>query len=291
MQFLICISSGQQAKNTLKVGVNIAQSFNADIAVLYVDVHQRMAFSNSIIFSRNKLRDWELEHPGVQQLRFARETLVDMGVIRKKNGDLDERHPLTPGISGAFENHFHGDEIQNIRLRLREGRLIDQIRKEVQENRYDVTIIGGVNQIGNTRRLIQFVETSFVVINELTAPNYNLLFCSDVTDSAHRALLFGAKVAKALDTRMDVLRVAAKETIEEARNALNRADKLLRRGNIPHEIIIEKGDVVDKILKVADERYAIVMGASQWSEIRKFLLGSNPMKVIERARTHVIVVK
>jgi len=294
MRFLICIGDGPQAKRTLVAGIKIAQSFNADISVLYVDTHQRMAFSNSITFGRNKLSEWELEHPGVHRLRYAREILARMGIIREKSddtGELDERHPLKPDVKGAFENHFHGDEIEHIRLRLREGRLVDQIRKEVQANPYDVTIIGGVDQRGNTRRLIQFVDTSFVVINQFTKPNYNLLYCTDISDTANRALMFGAKVAKAMNVRMDILRVAEKETVEEAREAVQRAETLLRRGGIPHEVIIEEGEVLEKILSVADEKYGIVMGASQRSEIKKFLLGSTPIKVVQRAKTHVIVVK
>lgn len=291
MEFLICIGGGPPAMKTLENGVQIARSFGADIAVMYVDQHHRMAFSNSVAFGRQKLSEWELEHPGVKILREAREKLVEIGVIRQTESGLAERHVLRPDVEGAFENHFYGEDIHQIRLRLREGRLVDQIRKEVQIRNYDVTIIGGINQHGNTRRLIQFVDTSFIVIDQDMPPIYNLLFCSDISDTANRALMFGAKVAKALNTRMDILRVAKEETPEEARNAVTRAETLLRRGGIQHTVIIESGEIVERILKVADEEYAIVMGASQRSELMKFLLGSNPIKVIQRAKTHVIVVK
>jgi len=291
MEFLICIGGGPPAMQTLDGGVQIARSFGADIAVMYVDQHHRMAFSNSIAFGRQKLSEWELEHPGVKILREAREHLAEIGVIRQTESGLDERHALRPDVDGAFENHFYGNEIQHIRLRLREGRLVDQIRKEVQTRKYDVTIIGGINQHGNTRRLIQFVDTSFIIIDQSMPPIYNFLYCSDISDTANRALMFGAKVAKALNTRMDILRVAEEETPEEAREAVRRAETLLRRGGIKHEVIIESGEVVEKILEIADEEYAIVIGASQRSELMKFLLGSNPIKVVQRAKTHVIVVK
>jgi len=291
MEFLICIGGGPPAMKTLEGGVQIARSFGADIAVMYVDEHQRMAFSNSIAFSRQKLSEWELEHPGVKILREAREHLSEIGVIRKTETGLAERHALRPDVEGAFENHFYGEEILNIRLRLREGRLVDQIRKEVQTRKYDATIIGGIDQHGNTRRLIQFVDTSFVVIDQHMPPIYNLLFCSDLSDTANRAVMFGAKVAKALNTRMDILRIAEAETEEQAREAVRRLETLLRRGGIKHNVIIKKGDMIEKILEVADEEYAIVMGASGRSELMKFLLGSNPIKVVQRANTHVIVVK
>ena len=292
MELLICIGGGPPAMKTLEGGVQIARSFSADIAVMYVDQHQRMAFSNSISFGRQKLSEWELEHPGVKTLREAREKLAEMGVIRTHEEGLDEKHPLRPDVEGAFENHFHGDEIENIRLRLRVGRLVVHIRKEVQRRPYDAIIIGGINQHGNTRRLIQFVDTSFIVIDQDMPPVYNLLYCSDISDTANRALMFGAKVAKALNTRMDILRIAEEEeTVDEARESVRHAETLLRRGDIRHKIIVEYGDVVDTILEVADEEYAIVMGASQRSELMKFLLGSNPIKVVQRAKTHVIVVK
>lgn len=292
MKFLICISDSPQAKRTLVAGIKIAQSFDAEVSVLYVDTHQRMAFSNSINIGRNKLSEWELEHPGVRRLRYARDILARMGAIsEKKAGELDERHPLLPDIKGAFENHFYGEEIPHIRLRLREGRLVDQIRKEVQAMNYDVTIIGGVDQKGNTKRLVQFVDTSFVVINQFTSPGYNLLYCTDISDTANRALMFGAKVAKAMEVRMDILRVVDQETMDEAKHACVRPETLLRRGGIPHQVIIEEGNVLEKILEIADEKYGIVMGASQRSELKKFLLGSTPIKVIQRAKTHVIVVK
>ncbi len=291
MRVLICISKSPQTKRTLVAGVQIAQSFGADISVLYVDTHQRMTFSHSIRFSRNKLSEWELEHPGVKRLRFAREVLAGLGVIRERDDALDLRHPLRPEIQGAYEIHFYGDEIQNIRLRLREGRLIDQIRREVEENPYDVTIIGGVDQVGNTRRLIQFVDTSFVVVNYFTTTGYDLLFCSDLSDTANRALMFGAKVAKAMDVRMDVLRVVDQKSARESDACVSRADTLLRRGGIEHDILIEEGDLVETILRVADEKYAIVMGTSHRSELLKFILGSTPIKIVQRATTHVIVVR
>jgi len=291
MHFLICISGGEQARRTLTEGVKIAQSFHADLGVLYVDTHQRMAFSNSIAASRKKLSEWELEHPGVKRLRFAREILREMGVIRLKDGALDERHPLRAEIAGAYENHFYGEDIRNIRLRLREGRLIDQIRKEVQAHHYDVTIVGGVDQVANARRLIQFVETSFVVIKQSSPGDFNLLYCSDISDSADRALMFGAKVAKAMHSRVDILRVAEQETVGQATKAVYRADTLLRRGGIQHEVIIKEGKVLEQILETAGAHYAIVMGASRRSELMKFFIETTPMKVIERAKSHVIVVK
>ena len=70
-----------------------------------------------------------------------------------------------------------------------------------------------------------------------------------------------------------------------------RASKFLTKAGIRHCIAVRLGNVVEQIAAHAREDTLVVMGESRMSELKKFLFGSKPTKVVERVPCSVLVVK
>ena len=55
--------------------------------------------------------------------------------------------------------------------------------------------------------------------------------------------------------------------------------------------IIEKGDIVDKIINQAGEDKIIVMGASKMNPLKRYFKGSIPLSVMNRCNVPILIVK
>ena len=143
MKLLLCIGGGEMSRDTIIAGGKIAAAFNTDLSVLYVGEKHATHMTSAVNMSRMKLSEWKIELPGVKVLEYAEMVLHELNLLEVDDtGEIVEVHSLKPDINGAYELHAMGKHGQNIRLRLREGEIIDEVIKEVDVGGYDVTIIG-----------------------------------------------------------------------------------------------------------------------------------------------------
>jgi len=69
---LICVGSEEFSEDTIRFGARAAEARDADVSVLYVGLETTRSLRPEVGLARTKLREWELDLPGVRVMRFAR---------------------------------------------------------------------------------------------------------------------------------------------------------------------------------------------------------------------------
>ncbi len=292
MKFLMCIGGVEPSVDTIRFGGRMAKAFEADLSLLYVQPKVPHAVRQEIRLTREKLEEWEIELPGVRVLKAAQEIMLQEGFVKTgPTGEIVQRHALKPGIRGAYELHIYGVHGENLRLRLREGDIISEINKEVESDKHDLVIFGASQKRHILQKLVQFIDCSILVVKNPKDVKYTFLICTDSSPASRRAELFGAKLARFLNSPVLLLSVAKFKSREHmAMEGAERASKFLTKAGVEHTIAVRVGSVVDEIAAHAREDTVVVMGRSQMSELKKLFFGSKPMKVVERVPCPVLIV-
>jgi len=281
------------SRGTIVTGGKVAAAFNADLSVLYVGKKQASAMASAVNMSRMKLSEWEIELPGVEVLEYAEQVLSDMDLLQvNEAGEIIEKHALKPDINGAYELHAIGKHGQNIRLRLREGEIIDQVIDEVDIGGYDVAIIGASKERRLANRLIQFVNCSLFITKNIQDITYKFLFAVDDTELSRKALLLGTRTAGFLKAEATLLTIVKGESdIESGEAHLKKAEPVLKKANIPYEKKVLIGDTVETIIKEAGDDNIVVMGSSKSSQLSKFFKATKAVKVVQDGNCPVLIAK
>jgi len=293
MKFLLCIGGSEMSRNTIIEGGKIAAAFKADLSVLYVGEKHATNMTSAVNMSRMKLSEWKIELPGVKVLEYAELVLNDLNLLEvDDSGEIVEAHSLKPDINGAYELHAMGKHGQNIRLRLREGNIIDEVIKEVDVGGYDVMIIGASKERRLVHRLIQFVECSLFITKNLKDIDYRFLFAVDDTEMSRKALLLGARTASFLKAEATLLTVVSNEADIEAREkSLSKAESILQRVEVSYDKKVMVGDPVKTIINEAGEDHIVVMGSSTSSQLSKFFKATKAIKVVQDGNCPVLIAK
>jgi len=293
MKFLLCIGGGEMSRDTIVTGGKLAAAFQADLSVLYVGAKKAGSMTGFLDMSRMKLSEWEIELPGVKVLEYAGQVLNELNLLEvDESGDMVEKHSLRADINGAYELHALGKRGENIRLRLREGEIIDEVIKEVDLGGYNLVIMGASKERRLVHRMIQFISCSLFITKNLKDIDYRFLFAVDDTELSRRALFLGSKAAKFLNTEATLLSVVDKEeNIEKGKICLAKGEKILKRINIPYTTKIAIGDPVKTIIEEAGEDHIIAMGSSKSSQLSKFFKATKAVKVVQDCNCPVLIVK
>ena len=281
------------SRGTIVTGGRVAAAFDADLSVLYVGKKQASAMTSTMNMSRMKLSEWEIELPGVKVLEYAELVLSDIDLLQvNEAGEIVEKHALKPDINGAYELHAIGKHGQNIRLRLREGEIIDQVIDEVDVGGYDVAIIGASKERRLAHRLIHFVNCSLFITKNIRDITYKFLFAIDDTELSRKALLLGARTAGFLKAEATLLTVVKSESdLEFGEAYLKKAEKVLKKANIPYLKKVLIGDIVETIIKEAGDDNTVVMGSSKSSQLSKFFKATKAVKVVQDGNCPVLIAK
>ena len=214
MRFLVAIRSTTYSERTLQIGSQIANAFSADLSIVYVGDRPKELLSGGVNLARDALLNWEINHPGVDVLRWAYRRLQDWNFIDPSLEqfdptnlvqDADRVRVILPHVSG-----------EKIRLIFREGNPVDQLKKETEYRDYILTIVGGGSRKRLTRQLVQFVDTSILFVKNFDPEwKYKILLCVDDSQATKRAVVFGARVAQHFETPVDVLTVSKTERFGE----------------------------------------------------------------------------
>lgn len=290
---LICIGAEEFSEDTIRFGARTAAALQADVSVLYVAPRVRRAFAQEVGLARTKLAEWEIDLPGVRVLRYAREVLAEMALTARDAGGRPVlRHALRPGIGGAYELHLVGSYGEDVRLRLREGRIVEQIVEELDTHHYSVVVLGAPRRRRLLHQIVQFANASVLIAKNAHRDYYDLLLPVDDSEAARRARHVAGIVAHALRLRVDVLSIAVSEEEREgAQELAEREAAILARRGIEVEALSAVGEVVASVCEAAGDDHIIVLGASRQRHVWKYLFGSRPIRVVQRARSPVLVVK
>ena len=182
---------------------------------------------------------------------------------------------------------------QDIDLILREGDIIDELRRECREDEFPVSIIGGSKGRNMAHNLLQYLPTSVLVMKNVNLDHhYRILLCVDDSSATDRAVRFGATIAKQMNFPVTIMTVSKTEEFGPGYSgAAEAASQHLESQQVDHEQKFITGDPVNSFIETAGEGHLIVMGSSSKSALAKFFLGSKPMKTLEKANCPILVVR
>ena len=294
MKILIAVSSKEYSKSTLNMGMQVAKAFNASTTI--VDVGEKINdFSlKDVSLVRERMESWNIDRPGIDVLEWAFKYLSENNFIESSSVEAGfSKNTIVETKTGRLEVFLKGTFCDNVKLILRNGDIISELRDEVETGEYDVTIIGGSKKGGMAHDLFQYINSSILVVNEFDFNRkYRVLLAVDDSSGTWKAVRYGARVAQSLDNCVDIITVSNTDNFREGyRNSSKKASKFLRRLKIDRKCFFEKGDPVETILKIASDNHIIVMGNSTKSPLLKFFSGTKALSVMEKSTCPILIVK
>lgn len=294
MKFLIAVGSKKYSEPTLRVGMQVAKAFGASVTILYVGQKVSAFSSSEVRLAQESMERWEIERPGVEVLEWAFNFLSENNYITPKMIEAGfQKNTLVDSRGNRCELFLQGAVCEDVNLILRNGDVIPELRDEVAKGNYDVTIIGGSKKRRMAHDLVQYIDSSIFVVKEFNHEiEYRLLMATDDSIGTKKAVKFGARVSQAFDMPVDILTVSKKNFFGSGyRGASKKASTLVRRAGIDGEVQLKVGNPVDVIVESAGRDHIVVMGASSVSPVKKFFMGSKPLKVISACECPILIVK
>ena len=273
MKFLIAIGSKEYSGPTLKLGMKVARAFNADVTIAYVGEKISSFSTSEVLMAQENLANWDVNRPGVEVLEWAYDILKERQYIAVPEGEGSiTENELVQTDNDRCELYLEGTQSDEVKLILRNGEIISQLRDEVNRSEIDVTIIGGSQKRRMAHDLIQYIDSSIFVVNEYNPDqDYRVLLAVNDATNTQKAVKFGVRVARAFNFGVDMLTISESTIFREDYKASSAwAAKMMRRSETEHTINFETGSFKDKTVSTASDNHIIVMGASNVNPIMKF---------------------
>ena len=294
MKILIAIGSKHYSEPTLNLGMKVAEAFKAKTTI--IDVGKKVSeFSSQLVeLAQDQMESWDLDPPGVDVLEWAFNYLSENSLIDAKQ--IETGFPKNRLIDDGEDRklvYLSGTVCEDVNLILRHGEIITELREEVQFGKYDVTIVGKSQKRNMSHDLIQYINSSILVVNEYDDENFNrVLLPVDNFPGSMKAAKYAIRVAISYDVGIDILNVLDenKSKNDDSSN-VSKIIKLIRRSGVDHKYIKEDGDPVEKIIEKSNNDKIIVMRASNMSPIKRYFRGSKPLSVMNSCNVPILIVK
>lgn len=294
MKILIAIGSKHYSEPTLNLGMKVAEAFNAKTTI--IDVGKKVSeFSSQLVeLAQDQMESWDFDPPGVDVLEWAFNYLSENSLIDAKQ--IETGFPKNRLIDDGEDRklvYLSGTVCEDVNLILRHGEIITELREEVQFGKYDVTIVGKSQKRNMSHDLIQYINSSILVVNEYDDENFNrVLLPVDNFPGSMKAAKYAIRVALSYDVGIDILNVLDEnESKNENSSNVSKIIKLIRRSGVDHKYIKEDGDPVEKIIEKSNNDKIIVMRASNMSPIKRYFRGSKPLSVMNSCNVPILIVK
>ena len=294
MKILIAIGSKHYSEPTLNLGMKVAEAFKAKTTI--IDVGKKVSeFSSQLVeLAQDQMESWDFDPPGVDVLEWAFNYLSENSLIDAKQ--IETGFPKNRLIDDGEDRklvYLSGTVCEDVNLILRHGEIITELREEVQFGKYDVTIVGKSQKRNMSHDLIQYINSSILVVNEYDDENFNrVLLPVDNFPGSMKAAKYAIRVALSYDVGIDILNVLDEnKSKDEGSSNVSKIIKLIRRSGVDHKYIKEAGDPVEKIIEKSNNDKIIVMRASNMSPIKRYFRGSKPLSVMNSCNVPILIVK
>ena len=294
MKILIAIGSKNFSKPTLRLGMKVAQAFKAKTTI--IDVGEKISeFSSHLVeLAQDQMESWDFDPPGVDVLEWAFNYLSDNKLIDSKQ--IETGFPKNRLIDDGEDRklvYLSGTVCDDVNLILRNGDIISELREEVQFGKYDVTIIGRSRKRNMSHDLLQYINSSVLIVNNYQNEKFDkILLPLNDSSGMMRVAKYAIRVALALKVSIEILTVTNKKDSDVVnRSKIDKLIKLIRRSGVAHFHKIEEGDIVEKIVNRAGKDKIIVMKASSMSPLQRFFNGSIPLSVMDECDVPILIVK
>ena len=294
MKILIAIGSKHYSEPTLNLGMKVAEAFKAKTTI--IDVGKKVSeFSSQLVeLAQDQMESWDFDPPGVDVLEWAFNYLSENSLIDAKQ--IETGFPKNRLIDDGEDRklvYLSGTVCEDVNLILRHGEIITELREEVQFGKYDVTIVGKSQKRNMSHDLIQYINSSILVVNKYDDKNFNrVLLPVDNFPGSMKAAKYAIRVALSYDVGIDILNVLDKnKSKNEDSSNVSKIIKLIRRSGVDHKYIKDDGDPVEKIIEKSNNDKIIVMRASNMSPIKRYFRGSKPLSVMNSCNVPILIVK
>jgi len=294
LRFLTAVSSSEFSRPTLAMGSLIASVFDASLGVVYVGEKANEFHGGAVNLTRQNLETWDIIHPGLDVLKWA---LQELKKLNPENTDLAKIQFNTDHVfeeDGRIKIIMPDKEDGRIELILREGELVDQLRKEIQLESYDLAIIGGSqNKQHLAHSIIQYLPSSVFVLQKF-APRkkYKLLLLVDDSQATAKSVEWGALIAQKLGWPVKTLTVSKTKLFGPGyQGAADMAKAYFEARNIDVEQHFITGDPVSTFVDFAGDDHIVIMGASTLNPVKQLLFGSKPIKTLARTDVPILIVR
>ena len=294
MKILIAIGSKHYSEPTLNLGMKVAEAFKAKTTI--IDVGKKVSeFSSQLVeLAQDQMESWDFDPPGVDVLEWAFNYLSENSLIDAKQ--IETGFPKNRLIDDGEDRklvYLSGTVCEDVNLILRHGEIITELREEVQFGKYDVTIVGKSQKRNMSHDLIQYINSSILVVNKYDAKNFNrVLLPVDDYPGSMKAAKYAIRVALSYDVGIDILNVLEEnKSKNKGSSNVSKIIKLIRRSGVDHKYIKEDGDPVEKIIEKSNNDKIIVMRASNMSPIKRYFRGSKPLSVMNSCNVPILIVK
>ena len=294
MKILIAIGSKNFSKPTLRLGMKVAQAFKAKTTI--IDVGEKISeFSSHLVeLAQDQMESWDFDPPGVDVLEWAFNYLSDNKLIDSKQ--IETGFPKNRLIDDGEDRklvYLSGTVCDDVNLILRNGDIISELREEVQFGKYDVTIIGKSRKRNMSHDLLQYINSSILIVNNYQNEKFDkILLPLNDSSGMMKVAKYAIRVSLALKVSIEILTVTNKKDSDVVnRFKIDKLIKLIRRSGVAHFHKIEEGDIVEKIVNRAGKDKIIVMKASSMSPLQRFFNGSIPLSVMDECDVPILIVK
>jgi len=294
LKFLIAVSSAEYSKSTLKMGALIASVFNAKMGVVYVGEKANEFHGTSVNLTRQNLDNWNIIHPGLEVLEWALSELKKLNPENLALSKIQFNPDHVYEEDGRVRVILPDEKGSGIDLILREGELVNELRKEIQLDGYDLAIIGGSQ---NKRRLahslIQYLPSSIFVLQRFNPRiKYKLLLLVDDSAATTKSIKWGALIAKKLGWPVRTLTVSKTKLFGAGyQGAADMSKAYFESQGIEVEQFFLTGDPVRTFVEFAGDNHFIIMGASTLNPIKQLLFGSKPIQTLKQTDVPILIVR
>ena len=292
MNILIAIGGRDYSKPTLDLGMKVANSLEASTTIAYVGKKVSQFSEKDVSVAHQNLDERQLYRPGVRTLEWAYDFLKSKNYIQEETNDFND-HLLVDEENSRMRVLLKGKHSNKINLILRTGEIIDQLRSEVQTNNHDITVIGGGSNKGMHHDLVQFIDSSVLVVKNYSfKKKYKILLPVNNSVGSNNAIEIAEQFAKANKLEVEIVTVLEnKSSDENLKKILDRTAKRFSKSRIKNTTKVLEGPVVKRITQSASDDSIVMIGVSPKNPIMKYFFGSKPISIAQKCECPVLIAR
>ena len=292
MNILIAIGGRDYSKPTLDLGMKIANSLEASTTIAYVGKKVSQFSEKDVSVVHQNLDERQLYRPGVRTLEWAYDFLKSKNYIQEESNDFND-HLLVDEENSRMRVLLKGKHSNKIDLILRTGEIIEQLRSEVQTNNHDITVIGGGKNKGMHHDLVQFIDSSVLVVKNYSfKKKYKVLLPVNNSVGSRNAIEIAEQFAKANKLDVEIVTVLEnKSSDDNLKKILEKTGKRFSKARIKNTTRILEGPVVKRIVQSASDDSIVMLGVSPKNPIMKYFFGSKPISIAQKCEYPVLIAK
>jgi len=294
VNILIAIGGKEYSKPTLDLGMKIANAFEATTTIAYVGKRISQFSEKDVSVVHQNLDSRELYRPGVRTLEWAYDFLESKKYIKKDKSIAFNDHLLIDEENSRMRVVLlKGSHSNKIDLILRTGEIIDQLRSEVATSNHDITIIGGGGNKGMHHKLVQFIDSSVMVVKNYSVnKQYKILLPVNNSTGSNKAIQIAEKFAKSKKLPVEIITVLEnKSSDEKLRIILEKTEQRFTNAGIKNTATILEGNPVKTVVKYAKDDSLVMLGVSPKNPFLKYFFGSKPISIAQQCNCPVLIAK